>query len=237
MLKEKQDNWEAREKSLEEKVENQDRLLKELKASYEVSHRLGKAEDDENSTTLGASQQELDLVNQELEKANLRLADLESRNEQLRLDLAQSTSSQTASQSAVSVEDDPSFLRLRSENSQLLRKLDAQRYEKDSEKSKWDTNIRSLERDLANLKQDRENIKRKLDRCSDYDEVKQELEMLKASNDRIILEANADNSNSQLSLRPEMQKIQSKKQKTQILKRTNLWRSCCLLVTRSYLTS
>jgi len=178
VLKEKQDNWDAREKSLEGKVENQDRLLKELKASYEVSQRMDKAEDD-SSNTLGASQQELDLVNQELEKANLRLSELQGRNEQLRLDLAQSTANQSSSQTAVSVEDDPSFLRLRSENSQLLRKLDSQRYEKDSEKSKWDSSIRSLERELDSLKQDRESIKRKLDKCSDYDEVKQELDMLK----------------------------------------------------------
>ncbi|KAG9814559.1 hypothetical protein KCU77_g18739, partial [Aureobasidium melanogenum] len=179
VLKEKQDNWDAREKSLEEKVENQDRLLKELKASYDVAQRLGKAEDDTSNSVHGASQQELDLVNQELEKANLRLSELQGRNEQLRLELAQSTANQTSSQTAVSVEDDPAFLRLRSENSQLLRKLDAQRYEKDSEKTKWDSNIRSLERELESLKQDRESIKRKLDKCSDYDEVKQELDMLK----------------------------------------------------------
>lgn len=181
VLEEKQDNWDAREKSLEEKVDNQERLLKELKASYEVSQRLGKSGDDDASTTLGASQQELDLVNHELEKANLRLAELQARNEQLRLDLAQSTTTHGSSHVAPSVEDDPAFLRLRSENSQLLRKLDSQRYEKDSDKSKWDSNIRSLERELASLKQDRESIKRKLDKCSDYDEVKQELDMLKVS--------------------------------------------------------
>ncbi|KAH0279730.1 hypothetical protein KCU91_g1531, partial [Aureobasidium melanogenum] len=180
VLKEKQDNWDAREKSLEEKVDNQDRLLKELKASYDVAQRLGKAEDDTSTSVHGASQQELDLVNQELEKANLRLSELQGRNEQLRLELAQSTANQTSSQTAVPVEDDPAFLRLRSENSQLLRKLDAQRYEKDSEKTKWDSNIRSLERELESLKQDRESIKRKLDKCSDYDEVKQELDMLKS---------------------------------------------------------
>ncbi|KAK6002025.1 hypothetical protein QM012_002515 [Aureobasidium pullulans] len=180
VLKEKQDNWDAREKSLEEKVENQDRLLKELKASYDVAQRLGKAEDDTSNSVHGASQQELDLVNQELEKANLRLSELEGRNEQLRLELAQSTANQSSTHTAVSVEDDPAFLRLRSENSQLLRKLDAQRYEKGSEKTKWDSNIRSLERELESLKQDRESIKRKLDKCSDYDEVKQELDMLKS---------------------------------------------------------
>lgn len=40
VLKEKEDNWAAKEQNLEEKVESQDRILKELKASYEVSQRL-----------------------------------------------------------------------------------------------------------------------------------------------------------------------------------------------------
>jgi len=237
VLKEKQDNWDAREKSLEGKVENQDRLLKELKASYEVSQRMDKAEDD-SSNTLGASQQELDLVNQELEKANLRLSELQGRNEQLRLDLAQSTANQSSSQTAVSVEDDPSFLRLRSENSQLLRKLDSQRYEKDSEKSKWDSSIRSLERELDSLKQDRESLKRKLDKCSDYDEVKQELDMLKVCS---FLNHNVQvstNRHSQSSLRQATPTIQIMRQ-TQLLvpRRASLWKSCSSPETRSSPTS
>lgn len=177
VLKEKQDNWESRERSLEEKVENQERLLKELKASYEVSQRLGKAEED--VARGGASQAELDIINSELEKANLRLAEVEARNEQLRLELAQSTARSGNAQKATSVEDDPAFLRLRSENSSLLRKLDAARFEKDSEKGKLDSVVRSLERETSALKEDRDALRRKIERWSDYEDVKQELEMLK----------------------------------------------------------
>lgn len=238
VLKEKQDNWDAREKSLEEKVDNQDRLLKELKASYDVAQRLGKAEDDTSNSVHGASQQELDLVNQELEKANLRLSELQGRNEQLRLELAQSTANQSSSRTAVSVEDDPAFLRLRSENSQLLRKLDAQRYEKDSEKTKWDSNIRSLERELESLKQDRESIKRKLDKCSDYDEVKQELDMLKVCCKTCRMQKASLTRTSQSSLLQATQTIPTTKQTPLLLlKRANHWRSYSLLVTRSCPTS
>ncbi|GAB7349739.1 hypothetical protein MBLNU459_g0473t1 [Dothideomycetes sp. NU459] len=181
VLKEKQDNWEARERSLEDKAENQDRLLKELKASYEVSQRLGKADDDnDHGTRAGASAAELEIVTSELDKANLRLADVEARNEQLRLELAQSTARAGNSQNSGPVEDDPAFLRLRSENSVLLRKLDAARYEKDLDKGKWDTNNRGLEREISALREDRETLRKKVEKCSDYEDIKQELEMLKS---------------------------------------------------------
>lgn len=177
VLKEKQDNWEAKEKSLEEKVQNQDRLLQEIKASYEVTQRLGKAEDGENASR-GATAAELEIVNSELERANGRLADVEARNEQLRLELAQ-TASNTHSTQSVAVEDDPAFLRLQSENSSLLRKLDSARLEKDSDRRRVETEIRTLERELAAIKSDRDVLKQKAQRWGDYDNIKQELEVLK----------------------------------------------------------
>ncbi|OMP82911.1 Protein CASP [Diplodia seriata] len=180
VLTEKQDNWESKEKSLEEKVENQDRLLKELKASYEVSQRLGKGEDEEDSHVhSGATAAELEIVSSELDRANTRLAEIEARNEQLRLELAQSASSANT-QASGPVEDDPMFRRLQSENQSLLRKLDAARYEKDSERRNQETEARKLEKELASLKQDRDALREKVNNWGDYDNVKRELEVLKS---------------------------------------------------------
>ncbi|KAK3716983.1 hypothetical protein LTR37_006038 [Vermiconidia calcicola] len=181
VLKEKEDNWSAKESSLEERVENQDRLLKELKASYEVSQRLEKSgEDVQDAGRSTATAAELEIVNSELERANLRLADVEARNEQLRVDLAQSASHSHSSGRSTSVEDDPNFLRLRSENSSLLRRLDSARYDKDAEKTSLEAKLRSLERDAGNVRADREALQTKVQKWSDYDEVKRELEMLRA---------------------------------------------------------
>lgn len=175
VLSEKQDNWEAKEKSLEEKVENQDRLLKELKASYEVSQRLGKEEgEDEGTSTATAA--ELEIVSSELERTSHRLAEIEARNEQLRLELAQATSVQVHQ---VAVEDDPAFLRLQSENSSLLRKLENARFEKDSDRTRLETEARSLEREIKSLKNEKDALREKVHKWSDYDNVKQELEVLK----------------------------------------------------------
>ncbi|KAF2786549.1 hypothetical protein K505DRAFT_289542 [Melanomma pulvis-pyrius CBS 109.77] len=178
VLSEKQDNWEAKEKSLEDKVENQDRLLKELKASYEVSQRLGKGEDADGEAHRGATAAELEIVSSELERTSHRLADVEARNEQLRLELAQSASAHATQ--PVPVEDDPAFLRLRSENSSLMRKLETAKFEKDSERTRLQTETRSLEREIKSLKSEKDALREKVQKWGDYENVKQELEVLKS---------------------------------------------------------
>ncbi|KAL1598923.1 hypothetical protein SLS60_008068 [Paraconiothyrium brasiliense] len=178
VLSEKQDNWESKEKSLEEKVESQDRLLKELKASYEVSQRLGKGDDIEGDGGRGATAAELEIVSSELERTSHRLAEVEARNEQLRLELAQSASAHVTQ--PVPVEDDPAYLRLQSENSSLLRKLESARFEKDSDRTRLQTETRSLEREIKTLKSEKDALREKVQKWSDYDNVKQELEVLKS---------------------------------------------------------
>ncbi|KAK0651765.1 CASP C terminal-domain-containing protein [Cercophora newfieldiana] len=177
VLEEKQDNWAAKEKALEDKVENQDRLLNEIKASYEVNQRLGKNDDEEKRGHV--TNAELEMVHSDLERTSARLAEVEARNEQLRIDLAQAKSQVPAHHTA-SLEDDPGYMRVRSENSSLIRKLDSARMEKEGLKRKLDANLRSLEREVGLLKEERDTLKTKVQKWSDYDDVKQELEVLKS---------------------------------------------------------
>lgn len=178
VLEEKKDNWEAKEKSLEDKVENQERLLKEIKATYEVSQRLGRGDDDGDNQG-HVSSAELEMVTSDLERTSMRLAEVEARNEQLRVELAQSAS-QKPSQAAIVLEEEPAYLRLRSENSALLSKLDAARIERESKTRDLDTKLRNMEREIGRLKEDRDALKEKVQKWHDYDEVKQELEMIKS---------------------------------------------------------
>jgi homeobox protein cut-like len=179
VLDEKRDNWEAKEKALEEKVENQERLMTEIKASYEVNQRLKGSGDAESNGQGGhATSAELEMVHSDLERTSARLAEVEARNEQLRLELAQSKSQ--VSTQAPALEDDPNYMRMRSENSSLIRKLDSARLEKEAFKRDVDTKLRSLEREVNLLKEDRDNLKAKVQKWHDYDDVKQELEVLKS---------------------------------------------------------
>jgi homeobox protein cut-like len=179
VLAEKSNNWEAKEKSLEEKVENQDRLLKEIKASYEVSQRLGRDDEDEGAPN-AATAAELELVSSELEKTSLRLAEVQARNEQLRLELAQAVS-YSQSEQKTAVEDDPAYLRLQSENSSLLRKLDAARFDRDSERHSWEAKLRQSERTSAKVTSERDELRAKLDKYADYDDIRRELDVMKVS--------------------------------------------------------
>ncbi|UKZ83713.1 hypothetical protein TrVFT333_011522 [Trichoderma virens FT-333] len=180
VLDEKKDNWEAKEKTLEEKIANQERLLSELKANYEVNQRLGKASgDDQDGQRNQASNAELEMLHADLERTSSRLAEVEARNEQMRLELAQAKSTRQ-SQNSTSLEDDPGYMRMRSENSSLVRKLEAARVEKEGFKRDIDGKLRSVEREVALLKEEKESLKAKVDKWADYEEVKQELEVLKS---------------------------------------------------------
>lgn len=177
VMKEKEDNWAVRETSLEERNEHMDRLLNELKASYEVSQRLEKSDDSVSNPVNTASAAELEILSSELDRANGHVHDLEARNESLRVELAQ-LSSATSSRNT-SVEDDPSFQRLRTENTSLLRRLDSSRYDREKEKSTVEGKLRVLERDLTALRTDKENLTSRLAKYADYHELKRELEMLR----------------------------------------------------------
>ena len=177
-LSENTSNWEAKEKGYEEKIENLERLLKEVKASYEVSQRLdhNEASDGQRSTATAA---ELEIVSADLEKTSHRLAEMEARNEQLRLDLAQAVSHAQAEYKDRSVEDDPAYMRLQSENASLLRKLDSARFDKDTEKNNWESKLRQSERAQAKVTAERDELRTKLEKVADYDDIRRELDVIK----------------------------------------------------------
>ena len=185
MIEEKQNNWESKERSLEEKIENQERLLNELKAGYEVAQRLGQDGGNETSERqTSASAAELEIVSSDLDKTSQRLAEVEARNEHLRIELAQISSNIHRNEAS---EEDPNNARLRSENSTLLRKLDSIRLEKDTETRKREARIRALEKDGQSLERDREGLRERLQSCRDYNEIKQELEIFKVTTKQTIV--------------------------------------------------
>ncbi|KAM5356396.1 hypothetical protein ACJ41O_003042 [Fusarium nematophilum] len=179
VLEEKTDNWEAKEKALEDKLEKQERLLTEMRASYEVNQRLGKNGDDQDAQRNQVSSAELEMLHADLDRTSSRLAEVEARNEQMRLELAQAKSS-AQSQPETSLEDDPGYMRMRSENQSMIRKLDAARVEKEGFKRDMDGKLRSIEREVNTLKEERDALKSKVHKWGDYDDIKQELEVLKS---------------------------------------------------------
>ncbi|CAK7217927.1 hypothetical protein SBRCBS47491_003330 [Sporothrix bragantina] len=180
VLDEKKQNWDAKEKAFEEKIETQDRLLSEIKASYEVNQRLDLAQEagNEEGRRPYVTSAELEMVNSDLERTSARLADVEARNGQLLTELAQTKSAMP--DLGKSIEDDPAYIQVLSQNSSLVRKLEAGRVEKEGLKRQLDTKLRGLEREVGSLRDERDTLKAKVQKWSDYEDVKQELEVLKS---------------------------------------------------------
>ena len=177
VLDEKKDNWEAKERGLEDKLESQERLLTEFKASFEVSQRLGHDKDSQDrGHQISGSAAELEIVSSDLERTSHRLAEVEARNEQLRIELAQALSNAPRREPA---EEGPAFARLRTENGSLLRKLDSARFEKDAESRRWEARMRTLERETQTLQYDREELRKRVQQWQDYPDIKRELEVFK----------------------------------------------------------
>lgn len=184
VLEEKQDNWEAKEQTLEDRVENQEKLLKELKASYEVSQRLGQDQAENDTSQNIAVSAELEILSSELEKTTSRLADVEARNEQLRMELAQAISKTRADRESEALEDDPELVQLRSENSSLLRRIDAIRFEKDAQKNDWEDKLHHEERLRSQIAAEKDNLHSRVEKWADYEDLKRELEVLKVTKRR-----------------------------------------------------
>lgn len=180
VVNENKNNWAEREKTLEEKIDKQERLLNEVKANFQANQRLDQSHDDNQpSGSVYITNAGADMLHADLERTSARLAQMEAQNEQLRLELAQA-------RSHVSVrinntpEDDPAYIRVRSENSSLIRKLDASRIEKEELKRDFNMRLRLIEREALLLKQERDALKAKVQRCSDYDQLRQELDILRS---------------------------------------------------------
>lgn len=192
VLDEKTRNWEAKEKGYTEKISDLEGLVREVKASYEVAQRMGRHgsdadldESDGKPDRVGNGLAELELVTRDLERTNLRLAEVEARNEQLRLELVKATnpagdgSQPTKESQQGDEEEDPNLIRLQNENSALMKRLELAKEQAENDKLDINRKIKVLERSVDELKHDKEALKSKLDSWRDYEEVKRELEILK----------------------------------------------------------
>ena len=196
VLDERTRNWEAKEKALLEKTSDLEGLVREVKASYEVAQRMGRrggnasamdSGEEGKEDRVGNGLAELEMVSRDLERTNLRLAEVEGRNEQLRLELAKATtpasgdasSTTKESQQAEEEEEDPQVVRLQNENSALMKKLELAKEQAEEDKRETLRKIKVLERTLEEVKGDKDALKSKLAGWRDYEEVKRELEILK----------------------------------------------------------
>lgn len=185
VIDEKTRNWDGKEKALNEKLGHQESVLKEIKASYEVSQRMGpRSAGGEEDGLAKERMAEFEILSRDLERTTLRLAEVEGRNEQLRLELAsaQSESGHAVASGKAEAEEDPIIARLQGENSTLLKRVENVKTEASNEKKEWERKARAFERTVEGLLKDKDTLKEKMNRWGDYEEVRRELEILKVCN-------------------------------------------------------
>ena len=202
VLDEKTRHWEGRERALTDKLAHQDALLREMAASNEVAQRIaasgggGDGDGDQLLVPGSGRAAELEIVTRDLERTTLRLAEVEGRNEQLRLTLETQAAAAAAAATAASGqgvgmaavdrqqqqqgEDAATLARLQQENAGLLRKVAGAKHDAEEAAQTAARTTRGLQRTVAALQADTAALRARLARCADYDDVKRELAILQA---------------------------------------------------------
>lgn len=121
----------------------------------------------------------MDIVIADLERSNLRVAEVERRNGELRSEIValQSGKGTGAEERANKLESNFHTLELEYDN--LAQKLEQLQGEHKSEKDTLEKRVKTLEKDFARRQEEADGLKMKLRSLDDYDEMKRELEILK----------------------------------------------------------
>ena len=215
VLDEKTRHWEGREHALTDKLAHQDALLREMAASHEAAQRIaaggrggGDGDDGDQLLLPGSGRAaELEIATRDLERTTLRLAEIEGRNEQLRLALETQSAAAAAAAAAKAAsgpgvgaaaaaadnhhqqqqqqqqqqgEDAATLARLQLENAGLLRKVAGAKHDAEEAAQTAARTTRNLQRSVAALQADTATLRARLARCADYDDVKRELDILKS---------------------------------------------------------
>ncbi|KAA8916545.1 hypothetical protein TRICI_001299 [Trichomonascus ciferrii] len=170
LMDEKERAWKLSEEELTKQIE-------ELKANNQVTQ----AQLNTNSNApadAGGRIAELELVERDLERANARVLEMEKRNLDLRGQLEEAKSETKDAEEKMELEKRISDLE--GENVVLAAKIESSRKHLEQVKADNSKKVQALERDLSWKSEESNNLKQKLAQQEDYEEIKQELDILKS---------------------------------------------------------
>ncbi|KAK4054157.1 hypothetical protein OIV83_001183 [Microbotryomycetes sp. JL201] len=170
-------NFEEREKDLQRQVTVARSQLRELRTTADTSEaRLldqSLRQDQETVARLA----EADLVAQDLERANSRVAEVERRNEKLRAEIEAVRSGSESAGRVLVLETQVSDLQ--NEATRLINALDEQKAVAEAERHESLRKIDELTSEKTARVHEIEELKQRLKQYADYDELKRELEIMK----------------------------------------------------------
>ncbi|TNY17439.1 CASP C terminal-domain-containing protein [Rhodotorula diobovata] len=170
-------NYEEREKDLQRQVSVARSQLRELRTTADSNQaRLFDHSQRQDQETV-ARLAEADLIAEDLERANARVAEVERRNEKLRAEIEAVRSGSEGAERVEALESQVSDLQ--TEASRLMRSLEAQKESFAFERAELVKRVEAFERDQDVLSREIDAARDKIRQFSDYDEVKRELEIMK----------------------------------------------------------
>ena len=122
---------------------------------------------------------ELDIVVADLERSNLRIAEVERRNGQLRTEIAALQSGKGTSAEERANKLEASLRNMELEYDTVAQKLEHLQEERKTEQESSDKKLKNMEKDISRRQEEIDSLRTKLRSLDDYDEMKRELEILK----------------------------------------------------------
>lgn len=190
-MDERERNWTDKEHDYQRQIAENREVVKELKIYQEsASARLN--EHDQKLGTkvycgrllmvdegIAARLAELDIVVADLERSNLRIAEVERRNGELRSEIAalQSGKGTNAEERANKLE--MNFRTLELEYDTVAQKIEQLQDTAKTEKESVGKKVKGLEREIARRGEEVNELKGRLRAFDDYDQIKRELEILR----------------------------------------------------------
>ncbi|KPV77777.1 uncharacterized protein RHOBADRAFT_51589 [Rhodotorula graminis WP1] len=170
-------NYDEREKDLQRQVSVARSQLRELRTTADSNQaRLFDHSQRQDQETV-ARLAEADLIAEDLERANARVAEVERRNEKLRAEIEAVRSGSESADRVEALEAQVSDLQ--TEASRLMRSLEAQKDAFETERAELVKRVEAFERDQQVLNAEIDQARAKIKQFADYDEVKRELEIMK----------------------------------------------------------
>ncbi len=203
IIDEKEINWNLKEKELERQIIESRKQIKELRANYEVTEarldaqtKILSSEDDRSTS----NSLDIEFLARDLEAAKLRALEVEKRNEELRRQLQEKTNTKDSSITSEKADAlEGKITDLQSENSLLISRIENQEKFTDNENRSIKLRIDGLQRDVTHKENEIKHLKQKMESMQDYEDIKQELGILKAiefgEEDDAVNEGADDNDN------------------------------------------
>ncbi|KAK6201081.1 CASP C terminal-domain-containing protein [Scheffersomyces amazonensis] len=181
LIDEKESNWLEKQKQYELQIKKAQNQIEELRTSKEVTELQLDSQNKQRSSLTDSSTPsilaQLDIVSRDAEYSKKRVYELEKRNEQLRREISQTKNDIELEN--LKAEYSKKSLELEGENALLVANLDQTRKKLQDSLKENELKYDTFNKDIEKLNIEIKNLKIRLDKTADYDEIKHELHLLR----------------------------------------------------------